>query len=104
MSIKHYKLLVLPLFEEDFLEIVDYITYKLKNPTAAQHLVDDVESAINKRLSCAEAFEPYASAKQRKYPYYRIHVKNYIIFYVVIGDVMEVRRILCQRRNWKVQI
>ena len=41
----------------------------------------------------------YHSAKERQYPYYRIYVKNYVIFYVVIGDIMEVRRILYNRRN-----
>ena len=30
---------------------------------------------------------------------YRIYVKNYMIFYVVIDDVMEVRRILYNKRN-----
>lgn len=48
---------------------------------------------------CAEAFEPYHSLKERQYPYYRIYVKNYTIFYVVIDDVMEVRRILYNKRN-----
>ena len=99
MNEKHYKLRFLPLFEEDLNEIVDYITHRLKNQIAADALVSDVQTAIRNRLSCAEAFEQYHSAKERQYPYYRIYVKNYVIFYVVIGDVMEVRRILYNRRN-----
>lgn len=46
MSEKHYKLRFLPLFEEDLNEIVDYITYRLKNPIAAETLVSDVQKAI----------------------------------------------------------
>jgi plasmid stabilization system protein ParE len=61
--------------------------------------VDDVEQAIRARLSCPESFEPYHSAKLRQHPYYRISVKNYTIFYVVLDDTMEVRRILYSRRN-----
>ncbi len=99
MDIGRYKLRILPLFEEDLNEIVDYISLQLENPIAAAALVDDVERAIEERTSCAEAFEPYRSAKERKYPYYRIYVRNYIIFYVVIDDVMEVRRILYNRRD-----
>lgn len=99
MEGKHYKIRFLPLFEEDLTEIVDYITYRLKNPIAADDLVDAVQQAIRERSTCPEAFEPYRSAKEREYPYYRIYVKNYMIFYVVIGDVMEVRRILYNRRN-----
>lgn len=104
MNGKHYKLRFLPLFEEDLNQIVDYITGRLKNPIAAEALVDDVQAAIQERLSCPEAFEPYHSAKERKYPYYRISVRSYTIFYVVIDDVMEVRRIIYSRRDWSKQI
>lgn len=101
MGDKHYELRFLSLFEEDLNEIVDYITYRLRNPVAAENLVDAVEAAIRERLPNAEAFEPYQSSRERQYPYYRIRVKNFMIFYVVIGNVMEVRRILYGRRNWK---
>ena len=101
MSGKHYELRFLPLFEEDLNEIVDYITYHLRNPIAADKLVDAVETAIQERLPNAEAFEPYHSSGERQYPYYWIRVKNFMIFYVVIDNVMEVRRILYGRRNWK---
>ncbi len=104
MDGKHYKLQILPLFEDDLNEIVDYITYRLQNPIAAENLVDEVETAIHERLSCAESFEPYHSAKERDTPYYRIQVKNFTIFYVVLGDIMEVRRIIYSRRDWSQQI
>lgn len=104
MNGKRYKLSILPLFEDDLNEIVDYITYRLKNPVAAENFVDEVEAEINARLSCAEAFEPYYSAREREHPYYRIQVRNYTIFYVVIGDTMEVRRILYSRRDLKKHI
>ena len=101
MNGKRYKLRILPLFEDDLNEIVDYITYRLRNPPAAERLVDAVETAINGRLSCAESFEPYPSNRVRKYPYYPIQVKNFTVFYVVIDDTMEVRRILYSRRDLK---
>ena len=104
MSEKHYELRFLPLFEDDLNEIVDYITYRLRNPAAAERLVDDVETAILERLPCAESVEPFHSARERQYPYYRIHVRNFTVFYVVIGNIMEARRILYNRRNWKKYI
>ena len=61
---------------------------------------DAVEAAIQERRHCAEAFEPYHSVKERRYPYYRIPVKNFTIFYVVIENTMEVRRILYSKRNF----
>ena len=104
MNNKRYKLSFLPLFEKDLNEIVDYITHRLKNPIAAEKFVDEVEKAIYDRLSCAESFGRYNSARERQHPYYRIQVGNYSIFYVVIGDTMEVRRIIYSRRNLEKHI
>lgn len=101
---KRYELRILPLFEEDLNEIVDYITYRLQNPIAAEKLVDDVEAAIEERRSCAEAFEPYSSSRKREHSYYRIQVRNFTIFYVVIDGTMEVRRILYSRSNIKKKL
>ena len=99
MEEKTYKLSFLPLFEEDLNEIVDYISITLKNPGAAHRLVNDIESAILKRLDTPLIFAPFKSSKQRKHPYYRINVRNFSIFYVVIGDTMEVRRIIYSKRD-----
>lgn len=104
MDTKRYKLRFLPLFEDDLNEAVDYIAIRLKNPAAAENLVDAVQAVIRERSVCAEAFEKYHSARERQYPYCRIYVKNYIVFYVVIDDVMEVRRLVYNRRNLAEQV
>ena len=92
---KKYTLRYLPIFFEDPSEKVDCIAKKLKNKDAANHLVDEVEQAISERQPICESFKIYHSAKERKYPYYRIYVGNYIIYYVVIDHkIMEVRRFL----------
>ena len=80
---------------------MDYITFQLKNPIAAEHLVNDLQVAIHARLSAPEAYEPYHSLKERQFPYYRIRVRNFTVFYVVIGDIMEVRRVIYNRRDWQ---
>ncbi len=99
MNQNEYKLSFLPLFEDDLNEITGYIVNHLQNPSAALQLIDDIEIAIYKRLTCPLAFAPYVSSKDRLYPYYRINVRNFSVFYVVIGDTMEVRRILYARRD-----
>ena len=104
MFSKKYRLSYLPLFYDDLDEKVTYIAEKLKNPKAANDLLDKVESAIMERLPLAESFEPYHSVRERRYSYYRIYVDNYIIYYVVIDDdphdlVMEVRRFLYNGQN-----
>ncbi len=93
----------LPLFFEDLENIVLYIRDELKNPKAANHLIDEVEHAILERQKSADSFEVYHSVKERKYPYYRIYVNNYVIYYVIIDTenekIMEVRRILYKGRD-----
>ncbi len=96
---KKYKLSFLPLFEEDLNEIVDYISTDLQNPSAADHLIDDIESAIYKRLEAPLSSAPYPSSKKRPHPYFRIKVRNFSVFYVVIDDTMEVRRVLYSKRD-----
>lgn len=96
---KTYELKILPLFENDLNEIIEYIAGTLGNPIAASSMVSEVEKAIYDRLQSAEVFEQYELNSKHELPYYKIHVKNYTIFYVVIGNVMEVRRIIYSRRN-----
>ena len=59
-----------------------------------------MEIAILNRAKSPSGYEPYQSSKQREYKYYRIYVKNYTIFYVLIDDTMEIRRILYNKRNF----
>ena len=104
MADAQYELRYLPLFYEDLGQKVVYIAEKLHNEKAAKDLLDAVENAIMERLPIAEAFEPYHSVKKRRYKYYRIYVKNFIIYYVVIDDegskkIMEVRRFLYNKQN-----
>lgn len=93
-----YSLRYISRCEEDLNEIVDYIAYKLHNPDSAMNLVKKIENAIMERLNCPLSFEPFQSNRKRKNPYYRIYVDHFTVYYVVIDDVMEVRRVLYSGR------
>ncbi len=97
---KRYKLRYLPVFEADLYEAALYISDVLNNPQAAEKLLAETEKAILERLKMPLAFEPYHSSKKRKDIYYRIYVGNYTVFYVVIDDVMEVRRFIYSGRDF----
>lgn len=81
MENKSYQLRYLPLFEQDLLSTANYITNVLKNEGAALRLINNIKTAILERLNNPVAFEPHRSAKKRDYPYYRIYVRNYVIYY-----------------------
>ncbi len=95
----NYQLRYLPTFSNDLDETVHYISNVLKNPSAADRLIDDIEIAIMERLKSPLSFEPYHSSKKRDCTYYKIKVRNYLVFYVVIDDVMEVRRLIYASRD-----
>lgn len=99
MTESKFILRYIPKFEEDLNEIVDYITFTLYNQASAKNLTEKIEIAILERLNYPLAFEPYQSSKKRKNPYYRIYVQNFVVYYVVIENVMEVRRILYKGRD-----
>lgn len=96
---KSYKLQYLPTFIADLDEATDYICYNLNNPIAANDFIDAVEAAILERQPFAESFATYPSLKKREHPYYYIPVGNYLVMYVVIEDIMEIRRLVYGRRN-----
>lgn len=96
---KKYKLKYLPLAKQDLTEIIEYIQNNLQNPIAAENILNKIENAILDRLDFPESFAIWESKKTRKYPYRRINVGNYSVWYVVIDDVMEIRRILYSGRN-----
>ena len=62
-------------------------------------LIDKIEKVILERLNCPVSFEPFQSNRKRMHTYYRIYIENFTVYFVVIYDVMEVRRILYNGRD-----
>jgi len=96
---KKYNLEYLPMFEQDMEDVRNYIANELNNPVAALKLINDAERAIQKRLNNPLGYKPYHSTRDRKQPYYRINIRNYSVFYVVLDNIMEVRRFVYAKRN-----
>ena len=94
-----YKLRYLPLFWEDLSQAASCIAFDLNNPTSANRLVDNVEMGILEHLKNPTIASTYPSTRKRPHSYYRFYVGNYMVFYVVVDDIMEVRRLLYKRRD-----
>ena len=99
MENKIYSLRYLPIFKQDLTNAINYIANTLQNQEAAAKLLDDIEAAILKRLNAPLSFQPFPSSKKLKHQYFRIYVHSFIVYYVVIDDVMEVRRLIYSKRN-----
>jgi plasmid stabilization system protein ParE len=85
---QRYRLQYLPLFWDDLEEAVFYIRDVLKNPAAADRLLDRVEEAILEHAKAPTMAQVYKTTRSRPQPYYWFAVGNYMVFYVVFDDVM----------------
>ena len=95
-----YTLKYLPIAKQDLSDAINFILNEYQNPIAAENTLDRIEKAIQDRLEYGpESFAIWPSTKNREHPYRRINVGNYTVWYVVIDNVMEIRRIQPARRN-----
>ena len=100
MANKKYEIRYLPTFISQLNNILYYITYELKNKIAADNFYNEVVKQIEIRSNAPESHEVFKTIKSEKIKYYKINVKNYVIFYVVKNNVMEIRRIYYSQRNF----
>ncbi len=88
------KIVYLPIARQDIREISHYIAYDLHSPKAAQDLLDDFEREIRRTADFPKMHTVYPPTAMFNNPYRFIPVKNYIIFYVVLEDAIEIRRVV----------
>ena len=69
------------------------------NPDAAERLIDQLEGKILEYRENPTVATKYRSSKLRKQQYYWFAVGNYMAFYVVEDDAMEMRRLLFGSRD-----
>ena len=69
------------------------------NKVASVNLVDEINKLVNNRLQYPIGFRKYVSKNNPEEVYYKIHIKNFTVFYIVKDDVMECRRIVYSRRD-----
>ena len=94
-----YKLRYLPLAQKDLESITDYITDTLKAPQAALDFVDVVEKGLYRLREHPYSCRLYQPIKPVDPEYRVLRVKNYLVFYVVLDDTVEVHRVVYGRRN-----
>ena len=86
-------------FYNELNEILYYIENKLKNKNAAKRLSIKIEKAILEASKNPKSFEIYKTDKKSKYNWYRIYVKNFIIYYTIKDNSMIVVHIIYKKRN-----
>ncbi len=96
---KTYNVEYLPLAVIDLQEISDYITSELKAPLAALNLLANLEESISNLEIFPFCGLRYKGNRMLEYDYRMLSVENYIVFYVVFEDSVEIHRVIYGKRK-----
>lgn len=94
-----HKIVYLPLAESDLLEALDYIAYTLDSPKAARDLLAEYDETIKQIAEFPYACELYRTDRPMQDEIRKVPVKNYVLYYAVFQDRVEIRRFLHGRRD-----
>lgn len=93
-----YKVKIYPAAKQDLLDIIDYLN-TLSPDVALRYydlLTEEIASLSQMPERCPRPRDLALAAKG----YRCMAVKNYLVFYVVDGDTVQIRRILYGRRDY----
>ena len=93
-----YKIKIFPTARQDLEEVIGYLN--TLSPDAALRyydlLVEEIASLSKMPERCPRPKDLALAAKGYRY----LIVKNYLVFYAVVGDTVQIRRILYARRDY----
>ena len=86
--------------KQDLFEIKRYIKYNLQEPNIAKKLTDKILKEIRKLSDNPEMYSIIDDELINKLKIRRIIVDNYVVFYRVKDNSVEIVRIMYEKRNW----
>lgn len=94
-----HKITYLPVAERDLLETLEYLTSVLDAPKAAADLLEEFDHTVQQIARFPYACELYRTDRPMKDEIRKVPVKNYVLYYAVFPDYVEIRRFLHGRRD-----
>ena len=94
-----YRIKIFPTARQDLEEVIGYLN-TLSLDAALKYydlLVEEIASLSNMPERCPRPKDLALAAKGYRY----LIVKNYLVFYVTVGDTVQIRRILYARRDYR---
>lgn len=98
MSSKIYRIRYLLVANRDLVKIIDYI--KADNPVAASELLKKIDESVSRLASMPHSGKIPDDTRLESMGYRILVVSNYLVFYVVTGNTVEIRRVLHGKRNY----
>lgn len=98
----NYNIHITDTAERDIMRAADYIEFALKNPSAADHLLDAVTGRINSLADMPEKFRLVDDPVLASWGIRFIVVNQYLAFYMIDKEKQRVIvvRFLYQKSNW----
>lgn len=96
---RRYKVRIYPTAEQDLADIVGYLN-TLSGEAALRYydlLIDEITGLAVMPERCPRPKDLALAAKGYRY----LIVKDYLVFYMVVGDMVQIHRILYGRRDYK---
>ena len=93
-----YKIKIFPTAKQDLDEVIGYLNTLYPDAASKYYdlLVEEIASLSKMPERCPKPKDLALAVKGYRY----LIVKNYLVFYVIIGDTVQIRRILYARRDY----
>jgi toxin ParE1/3/4 len=98
MSKPKFKVLIFPLAELDLIETKKYYTEVLKTPSTKvfDRFLEVIDLLEDNPLIYSLASDPHLSEKGYRF----VPIENFLVFYVIKGNIVEIRRFLYGSRKY----
>ena len=93
------KIRYLPIAQKDLQDIILYFLDNLKSPKAAMDFIETLDKSILRLEQYPYSCKLYQSQGPLEFEYRFLHVKNYLIFYIVTENIIEIHRIVYTKMN-----
>lgn len=96
---ERYEVRIFPAAQQDLLDVIDYLNTLSKEAARNYYdrLTNDIASLGMMPERCPRPRDLALAAKGYRY----LVVGNYLVFYVVSGNIVQIRRILYARRDYQ---
>ena len=95
-----YHYLFSPEAKKDVETIYNYISDVLFNPSAANDLIDEISRALDLICTFPNSGALTSNVLVKKTYIRKYLVRNYIIFYQVVGEMVQIVRVIYGMRNY----
>ena len=86
--------------KQDLIDIKRYIKYNLQEPNTAQKLITKIKNEIDSLKDNPEMYSVIDDDIIKRFKIRKLVVDNYIVFYRINDENIQIVRVMYGRRNW----